>query len=613
MSRYHNPPPPDAPHQSEGQPRQTTQPHAPNQRMEPPTFAVEDDYPQQGYGRQASPAADPYAALRPDETYGGGYAMPNAGQPHPTAAPPAHQPANPTNANAHWPNQPSPYGQHQHGHAQPAPFPADPHQPADQTQTAGRGDFRQDYREYAAQQSPANAQAGRTAPPQGGEPHLTELSAALTSYATPQNQTAAGPRPHPAARQRVPSSFPQPEFSNYEQQPSQPDPSAFGIGGLNAHQTPAMGHADPFGAAHAPGTGPMTGQDWPQAEPTFGPDGAFNDGLAHGADEFGHHPEFADADQYDDFEDDPPRRTGLGRIAAVVAIFVALGGGLTYAFQTFMASDPKKTASAPVVKKDSSRPIKVKPANPGGKQFAHADSKVMGRLGDRSASSFDGVRRVATVPVGPDGTVRVPPAPSSSSGSTGVPGLTVVGGGFGSPQAPDSKAPANPSRVPKIITASGQKDPVVVTPPAAKKTTAKPKKVAVVGPAAGAPNRPSSAATAKPKAKPAAPKPPKKAPVKTAAAQPKVSVSANGYVAVLASVPASSTSRLRALQQYADIQQKYTDLLRNKRPDVREANLGAKGTYHRLLVGPPGSRSAASQLCKDLKASGYPSCWVTAY
>jgi len=53
--------------------------------------------------------------------------------------------------------------------------------------------------------------------------------------------------------------------------------------------------------------------------------------------------------------------------------------------------------------------------------------------------------------------------------------------------------------------------------------------------------------------------------------------------------------------------------LANKTPDVRETTLAGKGAYHRLLVGPPSSRSQASELCTQLKASGYKDCWVTAY
>ena len=40
--------------------------------------------------------------------------------------------------------------------------------------------------------------------------------------------------------------------------------------------------------------------------------------------------------------------------------------------------------ATPVVKSDST-PAKEKPLDPGGKQFSHTDSKVMGRLGDGGA------------------------------------------------------------------------------------------------------------------------------------------------------------------------------------------------------------------------------------
>ena len=109
-----------------------------------------------------------------------------------------------------------------------------------------------------------------------------------------------------------------------------------------------------------------------------------------------------------------------------------------------------------------------------------------------------------------------------------------------------------------------------------------------------------------PPQKPAAPRPSPSA----GAAAPDGS---NGYVVVLASVPASGSSRLVALKKFADMQQQYGSVLQNKTPDVREANLGQKGTYHRLLVGPPGSRAQASALCGELKQAGYKDCWVTAY
>jgi cell division septation protein DedD len=78
-------------------------------------------------------------------------------------------------------------------------------------------------------------------------------------------------------------------------------------------------------------------------------------------------------------------------------------------------------------------------------------------------------------------------------------------------------------------------------------------------------------------------------------------------------VPRSASSRMDALKRFADMQQKYGGVLGGKTPDVAEANLGTKGAYHRLVVGPPGSREQASSVCSQLKAQGYPDCWVTSY
>jgi cell division septation protein DedD len=175
--------------------------------------------------------------------------------------------------------------------------------------------------------------------------------------------------------------------------------------------------------------------------------------------------------------------------------------------------------------------------------------------------------------------------------------MTVVdgfGGQFPRANPAPSKAPAAPAKQPA---ATAQK-PIVVNPP-------------------GSTQKPVVIARTTPTTKPVNPAPPvAKAPAASAPkspAPPPAATGGNGYVAVLASVPVSSKSRLAALQRFADMQQKYSGVLQNKTPSIREANLGARGTYHRLLVGPPGSRAQASALCSQLKSAGHKDCWVTAY
>jgi hypothetical protein len=81
-----------------------------------------------------------------------------------------------------------------------------------------------------------------------------------------------------------------------------------------------------------------------------------------------------------------------------------------------------------------------------------------------------------------------------------------------------------------------------------------------------------------------------------------------GFVAVIK----SEKSSMDAMKAYADLQQRYPDVLGDKSFDVQEADLSARGlgTMYRVVVGPPGSHNAASGICAQLKAAGYVGCWV---
>jgi cell division protein FtsN len=68
-----------------------------------------------------------------------------------------------------------------------------------------------------------------------------------------------------------------------------------------------------------------------------------------------------------------------------------------------------------------------------------------------------------------------------------------------------------------------------------------------------------------------------------------------------------------ALKSLADIQQKYPGVLQGRAADVREANLGAKGIWYRVVVGPPASRQTANTVCGELKARGFGGCWIAGY
>ncbi|KUO66646.1 MAG: hypothetical protein APF80_16875 [Alphaproteobacteria bacterium BRH_c36] len=400
------------------------------------------------------------------------------------------------------------------------------------------------------------------------------------------------------------------------------EPSAYGG---EQWGNPAGGYAD--GAQQQD---PATG--WPQ--------GHGGDAYAYPTDQYGQHVDPALAagpqdvavneeyDEYDDeYEAEDAPQSGRSRLLMIVGALVGaivIGAGLAYGYKTFSGGESRIAGAPPVVRGDA-QSSKARPDDPGGRQFDHTDSQVMRRISQEGrasgANDASGTRRVATMMIGRDGRVVEPEQPSLPAAAApeqpvvSVPGLTVVDG-FAGQRAARQAAAAN--------SGDGGR-PIVVSPPTNKTSNAL------------SPVRPVSV-TQDPQKASVAVSPPPKAPEKVAAAaavapprtsvpvvktQPKPPVSAapstapstggNGYVAVLASVPVSSTSRLDALKTFADIQQNYGNVLRDRTPDVREANLGEKGTYHRLMVGPPASRESANALCKELKSAGYSSCWITSY
>lgn len=345
--------------------------------------------------------------------------------------------------------------------------------------------------------------------------------------------------------------------------------------------------------------------------------------------------------EYEDEEEAPRGRRPLMIVAALIGAIV-IGGGMAYGYKKITGGGNPQ--GDPPVIKSAEFPSKTKPADAGGKQFPYSDTKIMGRLGDgtsqasaeeannsdgsASASSDatanasgtadnnGGARKVSTLVVGRDGSIQSPPPASepdrgSQQGFSGVPGTSLVD--FGQHQG-TAAAPAPASSGPPVR-------PTPLNAEAAPAKKVKPVKVATINSV----NTTGSTGSADDTAD--APAAPVKKLKKVARAQPTVETDAtadappvvqsspgggSGFVAVLASIPRSDTSRIDALKTFADMQQKYGSALAGKTPDVASATL-AKGAYDRLVVGPPGSREEASNICSQLKAQGYKDCWVTSY
>ncbi len=389
-----------------------------------------------------------------------------------------------------------------------------------------------------------------------------------------------------------------------------------------AYQNADYAAAQPYGYADpvAPYPDPAADPNAYPPEPGFGPADApyappmrqSNDGYAE---------EYYDPDELAYEDDQPSGRSRWVKMAAIAAGAVALIGSGVYGYNLVVG---KSSSGDPPLVRKADAPSKIKPDDPGGKKFAHTDSKILGRLSENGSrpdadsgtdSDSGGTRKVSTMVIGRDGTIvaspdtdRPPPARLPQAVSP-VPGMTIVDGfGGRTPQANSLPSPSAPAMVNASSSDRNSPPPPEASPRQADSPPAKPVVIARAEPAQerliDADPPPAAAPTRKvARAAPSAP-----------ATQSTASTSSGaGYVAVLASIPRSGSSRMDALKQFADLQQKYAAQLGGKTPDVQDANLGDKGVYHRLVVGPPGSKQEASRLCSDLKSVGYTSCWIKSY
>jgi len=315
-------------------------------------------------------------------------------------------------------------------------------------------------------------------------------------------------------------------------------------------------------------------------------------------------------------EAEAPARRGPRAIVVVGALLgaIALGGGLAYGYKA-MTNGGRDSGKLPILRADSA-PAKAQPAEPGGKQMPHTDKKFINRLAeDRGPArpvpvsilppaperdAGDGPRRVPTMVVNRDGTIATGSSAPASPPSSGVPGLLVDGL---TPRMPPPQREAAPPPPPPQARVMPVEEPAPAVAP--RRVASAPPTAAIEPPPAALP----------PPAPQAAAEPRRPVPIRQAARTPAPAAPAaaaapsSGFVAVLV----SRQSHMDALKSLADIQQKHPGVLQGRAADVREANLGEKGIWYRVVVGPPGSREAANGVCGQLKSQGYSGCWIMAY
>ncbi len=585
----------DPRYQEPQQPPQYHYPPAAPGAGQPPAYTNDAQHNAGGYydaqGNYVPPAYDDYGAPQPahDPRYPDPGYHQQPGYPDPSAPPPAGQQWGPP-AGQQWgydntqAQAPEPPGQ-QGGH-----YGDDPH---------GYGTAPQ----YAQPVGNDFQSAQAPEPYPGFESNNPSLRSALYEH----RQATAGDGDH--------GGYAQPTYDpslGYTPDAAPPAQNSYDLGGFSPAAQDSTGANDlGFGAGYGSAGAPQ--QAYGGQPPSYGELGGQAPGGAVATIEDDEEDYEDDDDEYFDDEDDQ-RSWGRTFFIAGAALLGAIlvGGGVTYAYVTFLA--PGGKSNNPLIRSDGG-PSKVAPKDPGGTQFANRDSKLLDRMDqDRGAAPAEKrVRPVSTLVVRRDGTLV--PAPGRSAGNSGQ----------ADAQPQQSAPPANQDAAPSQ-SADGQARvaipgmTVVLPPPRNQAAPQTPPPAAsapqISNPGAAAPrNVPlpqrntwiDRSAPVRPDPAPAAAPARAQQPAPAAAAP----ASASGYVAVLA----SKETRMEALVAFADLRQKYDAALQGRVPDIQAADLSGRGlgTMYRVVVGPPGSRDAANAVCDRLKTAGYAGCWVKAY
>lgn len=439
-------------------------------------------------------------------------------------------------------------------------------------------------------------------------PELTTQGYASTSYDAAGNHAEqsyqpdsyAGYQPEAYAGQQH-ETYQGYQHGGYPAQPTQgqEDPSMYGQQGYQ--QDAAYGQEAHYGQEAAYGQEAHYGQVPPAdpsrqlqtLDPNYGQTPHIP--LGHpGAGMHGGQQDYLDTGGDADFMDaglDAPE-TGLkskvmgalkGRSTVMVASAllgaIALGGALAYAYK--QSGGGIGSEDAPIVTADAS-PVKAAPDAPGGKEFPHKNKLIYDRLTNGASPESERLvprQEDVAVPALPPATATAglpaPVATTDAAGDTGGPRKvqTMVVNPDGSVEAPAAAAAADQAVAGATDMANGMMaQPNMMPVPSIQQPGAAPQQLAAAAPAAATPADSSS------------------------------------FVVQLG----STKSQTDALANFADAQQKYPDLLGSYQPLVRKTDLGPKGTWYRLQVGPLADKDAAYRLCGQLKAKGHGDCLVMA-
>jgi SPOR domain len=315
-------------------------------------------------------------------------------------------------------------------------------------------------------------------------------------------------------------------------------------------------------------------------------------------------------DEY--YEDAPPsRRTMVVMAIAGVAALAVIGTAGAFGYRALVGSSGS-TKPPPVIKADTA-PNKIVPATTG--KDAQSNKLITERVNERGQSErlvsreeqpMDRPTAVAMSQSGPQtalGSGVVGSEPKKVRTIAIHPDQPVADAAPSTMSA--AAAPARPAPAPAPRAAAAPPRPAPDTTADTEETAAPTRSAPPPRQAAAASGN--SPLSLNPNAAPsrAAPAPAPADPARTAAVAPQAPAAAStgggpgSYVQV-----SSQRSEGEAQAAFRSLQAKFPDQLGGRQPSIHKADLGAKGTYYRAMVGPFANAGEASQLCASLKAAG---------
>ncbi len=313
-----------------------------------------------------------------------------------------------------------------------------------------------------------------------------------------------------------------------------------------------------------------------------------------------------------------PAKSKLPIVFALVGS-IGMGGVAAYVYNSQFGGKEESTVGGIPYIKASSKTAKVKPENSGGKVFHNTNKLIYDRIGGGGNTQPETLRAKSETPQ--VDTI----AKAAAARAQAQKHIKVAEKKIGAPKAvktfvvlPDGRVikPGSNIAPPKaVVTPAVVQAPKVVKPVVQAAAPVKPvgdrrlfvNKNASVGAnlSGSTPQRvqqrpPSTNGQFRYKPRRLASNTPMDTPAAPQAQAASSAITSGDFLLQLA----ARRSHDGALQAFGQLKQRYASILGTYSPDIQKADLGAKGIYYRLRVGPIDSKTAAMDVCDRLKEAG---------